>query len=101
MFRRKLFWNEIYRILKPDGRFVISDIYATSTVPEEYSNDPVAISECWAGSVVRSEYLLQLERAGFSAVTIIEESAPYPKGKVDVSSWTISARKPKDDFSCC
>ena len=98
---KQLVWNEIYRLLKPDGRFVISDIYSITDVPEEYRNDPVAISECWAGSVTRDEYLKQLERAGFSSVNIIEESAPYPKGKVEVSSWTISARKPKDDYSCC
>ena len=98
---KQLVWNEIYRLLKPGGRFVISDIYSMTLVPEEYRNDPVAISECWAGSVTRDEYLKQLERAGFSEVNIIEESAPYPKGKVEVSSWTISARKPKDDYSCC
>lgn len=98
---KQLVWNEIYRLLKPGGRFVISDIYSISPVPDEYRNDPVAISECWAGSVTRTEYLLQLERAGFSTVNIIEESASYPKGKVEVSSWTISAYKPKDDYSCC
>ena len=86
-------WNEIYRILKKGGRFVISDIYSTSPVPEEYKNDPVAIAECWAGSVTRDEYLKHLETAGFSTITIIEESAPYEKGKIKVSSWTISGKK--------
>jgi len=87
-------WNEIYRILKKGGRFVVSDIYSTDTVPDEYRNDPVAISECWAGSVTREEYLAQLENAGFSSVTILEESAPYDKGKIKVCSWTIAAKKP-------
>ena len=50
-------WNEIFRILKRGGRFVVSDIYSSAPVPEEYRNDPVAVSECWAGSVTRSEYL--------------------------------------------
>jgi arsenite methyltransferase len=86
-------WNEIHRILKKGGRFVISDIYATSPVPEEYKNDPVAIAECWAGSVTRDEYVKHLETAGFSAITVIEESAPYEKGKISVSSWTISGNK--------
>ena len=29
-------WNEIYRILKKDGRFVISDIYATTAIADPY-----------------------------------------------------------------
>jgi arsenite methyltransferase len=86
-------WNEVFRILKPGGRFVVSDIYAVDPVPEEYRNDPVAISECWAGSVTRDEYLKQLNNAGFSGIEIIEESAPYDKGKTRVSSWTVSGNK--------
>jgi len=93
-------WNEIYRILKKGGRFVISDIYSTTTVPDEYKNDPVAIAECWAGSVTREEYLMQLEKAGFSSVNIIEESAPYDKGKIKVASWTIAAKKPSGICNC-
>lgn len=89
-------WNEIYRILKKNGRFIVSDIYANSPVPDEYRNDPVAVSECWAGSVTRDQYLEQLNKAGFTGIQIIEESAPYPKGKIHVASWTISGKKP-----CC
>jgi arsenite methyltransferase len=93
-------WNEIFRILKKGGRFVISDIYASDSIPEEYKNDPVAIAECWAGSVTRDEYIEQLRTAGFSSINIIEESDPYEKGKVMVSSWTISGEKPSDKCNC-
>lgn len=93
-------WNEVFRILKKGGRFVISDIYSSDPVPEEYKNDPVAIAECWAGSVTRDEYLEQLKLAGFSSIRIIEESAPYQKGKVMVSSWTIAGNKPSGKGNC-
>ncbi len=93
-------WNEIFRILKKGGRFIVSDIYATSTIPEEYRNDPVAISECWAGSVTRGEYLEQLAQAGFTSLEIIEESDPYPKGQVMVCSWTIAGKKPSGGCGC-
>ena len=86
-------WNEVFRILRKGGRFVVSDIYSVNPIPEEYRNDPVAVSECWAGSVTRNEYLEQLRKAGFSSVQVIEESAPYEKGKVMVSSWTVTAKK--------
>lgn len=86
-------WNEIFRILKPEGRFVVSDIYATNPIADEYRNDPVAVAECWAGSVTKDEYLTALENAGFKNLIIYEESAPYPKGQAEVASWTISGRK--------
>ena len=86
-------WNEIFRILKPDGRFVVSDIYATSPIADEYRNDPTAVAECWAGSVTKDEYLTALEKAGFKNLIIYEESAPYEKGKAEVASWTISGKK--------
>ena len=87
-------WNEVFRILKKGGRFVVSDIYSLNPVPEEYKNDPVAVSECWAGSVTRDEYLEQLEKAGFEQITILEESAPYKKAEIMVSSWTVAGSKP-------
>jgi arsenite methyltransferase len=86
-------WSEIYRILKNGGRFVVSDIYATSTVPDEYKNDPVAVSECWAGSVTREEYMNTLSECGFSSVAVLEDSKPYPKGNIEVCSFTITGKK--------
>ena len=94
-------WSEIFRILKNGGRFVVSDIYATTPVPEEFRNDPVAVAECWAGSVTREEYLETLNKAGFLSVTILEESKPYPKGKVEVCSFTIAGERPGAKSCCC
>lgn len=93
-------WNEIFRILKNGGRFVISDIYSSDPISEEYKNDPVAVAECWAGSVTRHEYLEQLRKAGFSSIRIIEESEPYEKGKAMVSSWTIAGERPASKCNC-
>ena len=73
---------------------MVSDIYSVNPIPEEYRNDPVEVSECWAGSVTHNEYLEQLPKTGLSTVHIIEESAPYEKGEVMVSSWTVAGQKP-------
>jgi len=94
-------WNEIYRVLKKGGRFVISDIYSLNPVPEEYRNDPEAIAECWAGAVTRNEYINNIREAGFISLNILEESAPYEKGKITVSSWTLSGKKPSGNCCCC
>jgi len=90
-------WNEIYRVLKKGGRFVVSDIYSTESVPEEYKNDPAAVAECWAGAIRKDEYITILLEAGFSDIQILEESQPYSKGKIEVSSFTIYGKK----AACC
>jgi arsenite methyltransferase len=89
-------WSEIERILKNSGRFVVSDIYATSEVPEKYRSDPQAVAECWAGATTKKDYLDTLQKVGFKDIEIIEESTPYPKGEIEVVSFTIAGRK-----KCC
>jgi ubiquinone/menaquinone biosynthesis C-methylase UbiE len=87
-------WREIFRILKPGGRFVVSDIYASEEVPLKYRNDPVAVAECWAGAVTREEYFDMVQQAGFVKIEVIEESIPYDKGNIEVSSITLAGKKP-------
>ncbi|MBN1646399.1 MAG: methyltransferase domain-containing protein [Spirochaetales bacterium] len=94
---KKAVWNEVFRVLKKGGRFVVSDIYSSEPVPAEYANDPQAIAECWAGAVTKDEYMQTLSDCGFSEISIIEESAAYEKGKIMVSSFTVQGLRP----SCC
>lgn len=90
-------WKEIHRILKKGGRFVVSDIYACETVPDEYADDPTAVAECWAGAVTKEVYMNTLENTGFDNIRILEESAPYPKGKIKTVSFTVQGQRKK----CC
>ena len=92
-------WSEIYRILKKGGRFVVSDIYSLQTVPEKYADDPEAVAECWAGAVTKREYLKTLLKNKFAAIEILEESDPYPKGEIEVASFTICGIKSAS--TCC
>ena len=86
-------WSEVFRVLKPGGRFVVSDIYATAPIAYEYRNDPQAVAECWAGAVTRVEYLTMLEETGFTNIKILEESEPYAKGMAEVASFTVYGEK--------
>lgn len=93
-------WSEIFRILKPGGRFVVSDIYSSEPVPDEFRHNPQAVAECWAGADTRMTYLSTVAGAGFQDVKILEESAPYAKGQIEVSSFTLQGWK-HDVRLCC
>jgi arsenite methyltransferase len=90
---KRAVWSEIHRVLKKGGRFVVSDICSTEPVPPEYANDPIAVSECWAGAITKEEYLQILAETGFKDISIVEESKPYEKGKVTVVGFTVQAKK--------
>ena len=62
-------------------------------MPPEYANDPVAVAECWAGSITKELYLNILNQVGFKNISIVEESKPYEKGKISVVSFTVLETK--------
>jgi arsenite methyltransferase len=86
-------WREISRVLKPGGRFVVSDIYALEAIEARFRDDPQAVAECWAGAVLKDEYLAHIERAGLREVAVVEESAPYAKGAARIASFTVTGLK--------
>lgn len=87
-------WAEIARVLKPGGRFLVSDIYAVEAIAEVYRNDPVAVSECWAGAETREASLGRIVGAGLEDVVVTDESAPYERGHARLASFTVSGRRP-------
>lgn len=91
-------WREIARMLRPGGRFVISDIYAVQPIAPELRADPEAVAECWAGAVTRDEYLEHVRQAGLIDVVVEDESAPYEKGRATVASFTVVGKKKR---ACC
>lgn len=101
-FDRTSIWNEIYRILKKGGRFVIKDIYL-SKAPAS-SDDNLRLehdSQSPNTMITRDEYLNLLGKVGFSTIAIIEESTPYYKGDVMVANWTIAGQKPMKECDWC
>jgi len=93
VYDKQKIWNEIYRVLKNGGRFVVSDIYAYNPIDEVYRNNPDLVAQCWAGAVTKDEYMSHLINAGFKKIEILEESAPYQKGEAIVCSFTIRGFK--------
>lgn len=86
-------YSEIYRLLKPMGRAIISDVIADSKLPEEVRNDPEAWAGCYGGAIPKDEYYEAISHGGFGSVEVLEESLPYEKGGVLVKSITLRLHK--------
>jgi ubiquinone/menaquinone biosynthesis C-methylase UbiE len=71
--KQKVF-DEAYRILKPGGRIMVSDIVLLQHLPEKVRDNANAYSACIAGAVLKDEYLGHLKTAGFNDIEILAES---------------------------
>jgi ubiquinone/menaquinone biosynthesis C-methylase UbiE len=67
--KRKAFL-EIYRILKPSGRFCVSDVVIKGELPENLKKSAEMYVGCIAGAVQQDEYLKIIEETGFRNVEI-------------------------------
>lgn len=99
---------EAYRVLKPGGRLAISDVVASTELPEEIRNDLELYSGCMAGASLVSELETILQNTGYENIRIapkdesrdfIKDWAPGRGVEEYVISASIEAVKPGG--SCC
>jgi SAM-dependent methyltransferase len=62
--------REAFRVLKPGGRFAVSDVVTTGEIPEQVRRDVLLWVGCIAGALKDSEYAEKLAAAGFGAIGI-------------------------------
>jgi len=86
--KNKVF-KESYRVLKPGGRMIISDIVTEGELPKKVRDDVEAWAGCIAGALPEKEYIQSIKRAGFVDVNIVS------KARLGlISSDKIEAHKP-------
>lgn len=73
-------FKEIYRILRPKGRMVISDLVTLREVELEAANSEDWCS-CIDGALTRENYIDSIKKAGFNSVKVLQET-PYLEDKV-------------------
>jgi ubiquinone/menaquinone biosynthesis C-methylase UbiE len=87
---------EMFRVLKPGGRFVVSDIVAKGTIPDEDRKDMELWAGCIAGALEKNSYLQIVREAGFVDLDIKSE-VEYDFKKSEnfaLTSMTLQAFKP-------
>ena len=90
--------REAYRVLKPGGRFAVSDVVTRGDVPEEVRRNMLLWVGCIAGALEDSAYAAKLEAAGFQDIGIeptrvydIEDARAFLTGQgVDVDSMAAA-----------
>jgi len=68
--------DEMYRVLKPNGRLVLSDPVTEDPMPESLKNDETLRALCLSGSLPLNEYIEMLTDAGFGTIEI-RAKRPY------------------------
>ena len=112
--------NEAFRVLKPGGRFAVSDVVVRGDVPEEVRRHMLLWVGCIAGALKDSDYVAKLAKAGFEAIDIeptrvydIEDARTFLSGQgLDVDALApqvegkfmsafVRATKPVKAGACC
>jgi arsenite methyltransferase len=111
--------REAFRVLKPGGRFAVSDVVVRGAVPPDVRRSMELWVGCIAGALEESEYIAKLGAAGFADAQVepwrvyqIDEARSFlnasgldvdhlaPAVKDKFASAFIRARKPEAP-SCC
>jgi len=97
-------FREAFRVLRPGGRLLVSDIVLERELTRDVRQSAEAYIGCVAGASLRDEYLGFIRAAGFTDVEVVRgdsysvgaESAPQSlrDGLACVQSAKVRARKP-------
>lgn len=116
---KKSAFAEMYRVLKSDGHFSISDIVLVGELPERMRNAAEMYAGCVSGAIQKDEYLDLLRQAGFKNIAIQkekpiivpddilknylsdEEIAQFKSSGASISSITVYGEKGCCGTGCC
>ena len=87
--------REAFRVLKPGGRFAVSDVVVEGDLPEVVRRDMELYVGCVAGALEHDEYLAKLSQAGFVDASI-EPTRRYEFSQLE-GAWAPQGVKALND----
>jgi SAM-dependent methyltransferase len=71
---KKRVFEEAFRVLRPNGRLMVSDIVLLNELPDSIRKNVQAYVGCISGAEMKDKYLRLIEDAGFEQVKVIDEN---------------------------
>jgi arsenite methyltransferase len=100
---KKRVFEEAFRVLRPGGNLMVSDIVLLKELPAEIRNSVAAYVGCVAGAVTKKEYLEAIQAAGFEETKVLGEAtfsvellANDPTAKEIAKNLKLSREKAED-----
>jgi radical SAM protein with 4Fe4S-binding SPASM domain len=93
--------NEMYRILKPGGRFIISDIVSDKPVPGYMKRDKELWNACLSGALTDKRFKEVAQQAGFPDVELTRNYLYKKVDYINFYSVTMRGTKPKKAGRAC
>jgi ubiquinone/menaquinone biosynthesis C-methylase UbiE len=100
---KKRVFEEAFRVLRPGGSLMVSDIVLLKELPAEIKNSVAAYVGCVAGAVTKKEYLEAIQAAGFEETKVLGEAtfsvellANDPTAKEIAKNLKLSREKAED-----
>jgi SAM-dependent methyltransferase len=112
-------FTEIYRVLKPDGHFSISDVVLQGELPEDIKKAAEMYAGCVSGALQKDEYISIIRNTGFKNIQIQKEKQivipdeillkylseielnAFKESQTRILSITVYGEKPVCNCSCC
>jgi len=87
-------FREAFRVMKPGGRLMVSDIVLLKPLPDAIRQDLDAYAACVSGALQKDRYLAAIHAAGFKDIAVVGESH-YDLGDPDLAEVKAAqARNP-------
>ena len=80
--------REAFRVLRPGGRFAVSDIVIRGSLPQELRENTTLWAGCFAGALAETDYRAKLQAAGFAGM---EVQATRVFGETEARDFLASA----------